>query len=138
MLWPEHALQGSANAALHPDVDTRKVEVILRKGTDLAIDSYSTFFENDRRTAAGLDGRLRRRGFRRIFPAGLATEFCVGWSAEDAILLGYEMFVIAYACRGIGIPTQGNRTTIDDMHDRLRKLGAHILASTDLDGTNRR
>ena len=84
ILWPDHALQGTANAALHPDLDTAKIEVIIRKGFHPSIDSYSTFFENDRRTATGLDGWLRQRGFRRIFLVGLATDFCVAWSAEDA------------------------------------------------------
>ncbi len=134
MLWPDHALQGSANAAIHPAIDQAKVEVIIRKGTDPAIDSYSTFFENDRHTATGLDGWLRQRGFRRLFLAGLATDFCVGWSAEDAIALGYEVFVIADACRGIGIPTDAGRTTIDETRDRLLKLGARYLASNDLEG----
>ena len=85
VLWPDHALQGSANAALHRDLDQTRLEVIVRKGFDPAIDSYSTFFENDHRTATGLDGWLRQRGFRRVFLAGLATDFCVAWSAEDAL-----------------------------------------------------
>lgn len=134
VLWPDHALQGSAHAAIHPAVDLTKVAVIVRKGIDPAIDSYSTFFENDRRTATGLDGWLRQRGFCRIFLAGLATDFCVGWSAEDAIGLGYQVFVIEDACRGIGIPSADGRTTIDDMHDRLLKLGARFVASADLEG----
>jgi nicotinamidase/pyrazinamidase len=134
VLWPDHALQGSANAAIHPAVDLAKVEIILRKGTDPAIDSYSTFFENDRRTSTGLDGWLRQRGFSRIFLAGLATDFCVGWSAEDAIRLGYEVFVIADACRGIGLPSGHGRTTLDDTSDRLLKLGVRYVASTDLEG----
>lgn len=83
-LWPDHAIQGSANAALHPELDDRRVEVVIRKGFHRAIHSYSTFFENDRRTATGLDSWLRQRGFRRIFLAGLATDFCVACAAEDA------------------------------------------------------
>ncbi|MFI4983374.1 MAG: isochorismatase family protein, partial [Nevskiales bacterium] len=119
ILWPDHALQGSANAAIHADLDLAKVEIIVRKGFHLMIDSYSTFFENDHRTATGLDGWLRQRGFRRIFLAGLATDFCVAWSAEDAIRLGYEVFVVEDACRGIGMPTEAGRTTIDDARTRL-------------------
>ena len=91
VLWPDHAIQGSPNAALHRDLDLTRVEVVIRKGFHRDIDSYSTFFENDRRTATGLDGWLRQRGFRRIFLAGLATDFCVAWSAEDAARLGYEV-----------------------------------------------
>ena len=113
VLWPDHALQGSANAALHRDLDQTRLEAIIRKGFDPAIDSYSTFFENDHRTSTGLDGWLRQRGFMRVFLAGLATDFCVGWSAEDAVQLGYAVVVIEDACRGIGLPTEGGGTTID-------------------------
>jgi nicotinamidase/pyrazinamidase len=132
VLWPDHALQGSANAALHRDVDLTRVEVIIRKGFDPAIDSYSTFFENDRRTATGLDGWLRERGFRRVFLAGLATDFCVAWSAEDAVRLGYEVVVIEDACRGIGIPLAEGRTTMDDARDRLTRLGVRHVSSAAL------
>src|SRR5215472_7929488 len=110
ILWPDHALQNSANAALHRRLDTAKIEVIIRKGYHPLIDSYSAFFENDHHTGTGLDGWLRQRGFRRTFFAGLATDFCVAWSAEDALRLGYDVFVIEDACRGIGVPTAGGRT----------------------------
>src|SRR6185437_10444476 len=119
VLWPDHAIQGSSNAALHRDVDLTKVEVIVRKGFHRTIDSYSTFFENDRRTATGLDGWLRQRAVRRVFLAGLATDFCVAWSAEDAIRLGYSVVVIKDACRGIGVPLANGRTTMDDAWERL-------------------
>ena len=134
VLWPDHALQGSANAALHPALDTAKVEVIVRKGYQPAIDSYSAFLENDRRTATGLDGWLRQRGFRRIFFAGLATDFCVAWSAEDAMRLGYEVIVVEDACRGIGMPTQAGRTTIDEARARLLGLGVRFVVSDELGG----
>jgi nicotinamidase/pyrazinamidase len=132
VLWPDHALQGSASAALHRDVDLAKVEVIVRKGFHRDIDSYSTFFENDRRTATGLDGWLRQRGFRRVFLTGLATDFCVAWSAEDAVRLGYEVVVIEDACRGIGVPLANGRTTLDEALERLERLGARIVASGDI------
>jgi nicotinamidase/pyrazinamidase len=132
VLWPDHAIQGSPNAALHREVDLTRVEVIIRKGFDRAIDSYSTFFENDRRTATGLDGWLRQRGFRRVFLAGLATDFCVAWSAEDAVRLGYEVVVIEDACRGIGIPLANGRTTMDDAHQRLSQLGVRFTTSAEL------
>ena len=134
ILWPDHAIQGSANAAIHPGVDLAKVEVIIRKGFNPAIDSYSAFFENDRRTPTGLDGWLRQRGFRRVLLAGLATDFCVAWSAEDAIGLGYEVCVIDDACRGIGIPTVAGRTTIDEARARLHELGVTFIRSPDLAG----
>jgi nicotinamidase/pyrazinamidase len=132
VLWPDHALQGSANAAMHRDVDLTKVEVIIRKGFDPDIDSYSTFFENDRRTSTGLDGWLRQRGFRRIFLAGLATDFCVAWSAEDAMRLGYDVVVIEDACRGIGIPLAEGRTTMDEARDRLTRLGVRFINSASI------
>ena len=132
VLWPDHALQGSANAAIHAELDLAKVEVIVRKGYRQAIDSYSAFFENDRRTATGLDGWLRQRGLQRIFFTGLATDFCVAWSAEDAIRLGYEVCVIEDACRGIGLATAAGRTSIDDARARLHQLGVRWLAGADL------
>ncbi len=132
VLWPDHALQGSANAALHPALNLSPVRVIIRKGYDPAIDSYSAFFENDHRTPTGLDGWLRQRGFRRIFFAGIATDFCVAWSAEDAVRLGYDVVVIEDACRGIGIPTKAGRTTLDDARDRLTTLGARFITSAEL------
>ena len=132
VLWPDHALQGTAGAALHPDLDTRHIAAILRKGTDPAIDSYSTFFENDRRTTTGLDGWLRQRGIRRIFFAGLATDYCVAWSAEDAVHLGYEVAVVEDACRGIGLPLSPGRTTMDEARLRLQTLGVRFVRAGDL------
>lgn len=129
VLWPDHGLQGSANAALHRDLDLGKVEVIIRKGFHPQIDSYSTFFENDRATGTGLDGWLRQRGFTRVFLAGLATDFCVAWSAEDAVHLGYEVVVIEDACRGIGVPLENGRTTVDEARDRLTGLNVQFVTS---------
>lgn len=132
ILWPDHAIQGTANAVLHPGLDTSRIEVIIRKGYDRNIDSYSTFFENDHRTSTGLDGWLRGRGMTRIFLAGLAMDFCVAWSAEDAVRLGFEVVVIEDACRGIGLPVAEGRTTLDAAHDRLAALGVRFTSSTDL------
>ncbi len=132
ILWPDHAVWNSAGAALHPALDTARIEVIIRKGHDPAIDSYSTFFENDHRTSTGLEGWLRSRGFSRVFLAGLATDFCVAWSAEDAAALGFEVIVIEDACRGIGLPIEDDRTTIDDARDRLVARGIRFINSADL------
>jgi nicotinamidase/pyrazinamidase len=128
-LWPDHALAGSAGAALHPALDQRRIEVIIRKGTDPAIDSYSTFFENDRRTPTGLHGWLTERGARHIVLVGLATDFCVAWSAEDAVRLGYQVTVLEDACRGIGLPAGPGRTTVDEARTRLAGLGVRFAAS---------
>jgi nicotinamidase/pyrazinamidase len=134
VLWPDHALQGTANAAIHSVVDLRRVEVIVRKGFHPAIDSYSAFFENDRTTATGLEGWLRQRGFRRVFLSGLATDFCVAWSAEDAVRLGYEVVLVEDACRGMALPTSAGRTTLDDARSRLAGLGVRFVRSDDLRG----
>lgn len=129
VLWPDHGIAGSANAALHADLDQRRIEVVIRKGCDRTLDSYSTFFENDRRTPTGLDGWLRQRGFSRLFLCGLAMDFCVAWSAEDAVRLGYTVFVVEDACRGIGLPAGRGRTTMDDARDRLAAQGVTFITS---------
>jgi nicotinamidase/pyrazinamidase len=131
-LWPDHAMQESANAAIHPGVAQARIAVTVRKGIFRHIDSYSAFFENDRTTPTGLDGWLRARGFRRLFLCGLATDFCVAWSAEDAAGLGYETHVIEDASRGIGLPGPGNRTTMDLSRERLIERGVRFLTSADL------
>ena len=106
--------------------------MVLRKGFRPEIDSYSAFRENDRQTVTGLEGWLRARSFRRLFLVGLATDFCVAWSAEDAADLGYEVFVIEDCCRGIGLPLPGGRTTMDAARSRFAERGIHLIASTDL------
>lgn len=130
-LWPDHAIQGSPNAELHQDLDQARIELIVRKGFHPAIDSYSTFFENDRVTTTGLHGWLQARGVRRLFLAGLALDYCVAWSAEDAARLGYDVFVIEDACRGIGLPVGGG-TTIDAARRRLAAMGVGFLDSGQL------
>ncbi len=134
VLWPDHALQNSVNAAFHPRLDQTKLEVIVRKGFHPAIDSYSTFFENDRRTATGLDGWLRARGFTRVFLAGLATDFCVAWSAEDAVRLGYSVIVIEDACRAIALPLPEGGTTLEAARSRLAALGVGFTRSEEIAG----
>ena len=103
VLWPDHCVAGTAGAMLHPDLDGRAAQMVVRKGFRRAIDSYSAFFENDRTTATGLDGYLQARGVGRVFFAGLATDFCVGWSVLDARRLGYEAVLVEDACRAIDL-----------------------------------
>ena len=131
-LWPDHAVIGTPAAELHPDLDQRRIEIVLRKGFRSAIDSYSAFRENDRETSTGLDGWLRARGVKRLFLAGLATDFCVAWSAEDAAELGYEVYVIEDACRGIGLPLPDGTTSMEAARQRLAQRGAHLINSTEL------
>lgn len=102
-LWPDHCVQGTRGAALHERLHIPHAELILRKGFRRGIDSYSAFFENDRRTPTGLAGYLRERGFERLFIAGLALDFCVRWSAEDARRLGFAAAVIEDARRAIDL-----------------------------------
>ncbi|MDD3447042.1 MAG: bifunctional nicotinamidase/pyrazinamidase [Zavarzinia sp.] len=102
-LWPDHCVQGTDGAALHPGLETGRAELVLRKGRDPLIDSYSAFMENDRRTSTGLGAWARERGFDRMFLAGLALDYCVLWSAEDACEAGFETYVIEDACRGLDV-----------------------------------
>ncbi|MFN4155960.1 MAG: bifunctional nicotinamidase/pyrazinamidase [Paracoccaceae bacterium] len=101
VLWPTHCVQGSTGAAFHPGLETDRADLILRKGFRPAIDSYSAFFENDRRTQTGLDGYLRERGLSHVVLAGLATDYCVAYSALDAARLGYAVTVRMDLCRAI-------------------------------------
>jgi len=103
VLWPDHCVQGTAGAALREDLKIPHAELVLRKGYHREIDSYSAFYENDRKTRTGLAGYLRERGFRRVFLAGLAFDFCVRYSAEDARREEFEAIVIEDACRGIDV-----------------------------------
>ncbi len=133
-LWPDHALQDSVNAAIHADVAMTRVDLIIRKGNDPAIDSYSAFTENDRQTTTGLHGWLQARGFRRLFLVGLATDFCVAWSAEDAAALGYRVFVVADACRGIGLPDPHHGDSIAAARHNLTARGVSWIESSTLLG----
>jgi nicotinamidase/pyrazinamidase len=101
VLWPEHCVQGSAGAALHRDLAIPHAQLVLRKGYHHGVDSYSAFVEADGNHSTGLRGYLRERGIRRVFLAGLATDFCVAWSAVDARKFGFEVTVIEDACRAI-------------------------------------
>jgi nicotinamidase/pyrazinamidase len=102
-LWPDHCVQGSAGAAFHPQLETVRAELVIRKGFRTEIDSYSAFYENDRRTPTGLAGYLRERGLRRVFIAGLATDYCVHYSAVDARRLGFDAVLIEAGCRAIDL-----------------------------------
>lgn len=102
-LWPDHCVQGSHGAQLHADLDLPKAQLILRKGCNADIDSYSAFLEADRSTSTGLTGYLKERGINSVFVVGLALDFCVAWSAQDARAAGFNTFVIADACRAIDL-----------------------------------
>ena len=103
ILWPDHCVQGTPGAEFRKDLEITHAELVLRKGYHREIASYSAFYENDRKTNTGLAGYLRERGFTRVFLAGLAFDFCVRYSAEDAKREGFEVVVIEDACRGIDV-----------------------------------
>ncbi len=121
-LWPDHCLQGTDGAAFHEDLHGDPADLILRKGFRHEIDSYSAFFENDQTTPTGLEGYLRSRGVNRVMLAGLATDFCVAWSALDAARLGFEVQVKLSACRAIDV-----EGSLEAALSRLRAAGVALI-----------
>lgn len=103
VLWPTHCVQGTKGAAFHPGLQTDPAQLVIRKGFRAGIDSYSAFFENDKTTATGLHGYLQDRGVRSVTLVGLATDYCVAYSALDAARLGYRVMVLEGACRAIDL-----------------------------------
>ena len=103
VMWPDHCIQGSPGAAFHPDLRLDPAALVIRKGMNPAIDSYSAFFENDKVTATGLGGYLRDRGVSQVTLVGLATDFCVSYSALDAARLGFSVTLIPALCRAIDL-----------------------------------
>ncbi len=102
-LWPDHCVMGSADAEFHPGLDIPHAGLVIRKGRRREVDSYSAFLEADRRTPTGLAGWLRERGVGRVVILGLATDFCVAWSALDARMMGFQAAVVEDGCRGIDL-----------------------------------
>ena len=103
VLWPDHCLQGSKGADFHPELNIEQANAIIRKGSNPRIDSYSAFFENDRKTPTGLDGYFKSLEIEKINLVGLATDFCVNYSAQDAANLGYKVSVLEKMCRAIDL-----------------------------------
>ena len=130
-LWPDHCVQGTSGAAFHPNLSITRAELVLRKGYRRSVDSYSVIRENDRRKPTGLAAYLRERGLRRVFLAGLAFDFCVRYSAEDARREGFEVFVVEDCCRSID--TQGS---LKAAQDSLQYIGAHSVSMSAI-GTTR-
>ncbi|UWQ21289.1 bifunctional nicotinamidase/pyrazinamidase [Jannaschia sp. W003] len=103
VLWPDHCVQGTPDAAFHPGLDTDRARAVIRKGMNPALDSYSAFFENDHETPTGLEGYLRTLGVAHVTLVGLALDFCVAWSARDAARLGFGVEVREELCRAIDL-----------------------------------
>jgi nicotinamidase/pyrazinamidase len=128
-LWPDHCVQGTRGAEFHPDLHLPQAELILRKGFHPEIDSYSAFFENDRKTATGLCGYLRERGLKRVFFVGLAYDYCVGYSALDARGHGLEAIVIKDGCRAIGL-----NDSVERIEGEFAAIGVQVMDSAQLGG----
>ena len=124
-LWPDHCIQGSPGAQLHPDLDIPHTELILRKGFRRSIDSYSAFTENDGATPTGLAGYLRERKLQRLFFTGVAYDFCVGFSAIAAAKLGFESIVLDDLTRAVGLPG-----TVDTTNKAFAEAKVHLTQSS--------
>jgi nicotinamidase/pyrazinamidase len=122
VLWPRHCVQGSDGAAFHPDLNSDRADMVIRKGFRPEIDSYSAFFENDHTTPTGLEGYLRSRGLTKLTLVGLATDFCVGFSALDAAALGFGVTVRMDLCRAIDLDG-----SLAGMVEKMRAAGV-VLA----------
>jgi nicotinamidase/pyrazinamidase len=129
-LWPDHCIQGSPGAELHPALDIPHTELILRKGFRLDIDSYSAFTENDGTTPTGLAGYLRERNLTRLFFTGLAYDFCVGFSALAAARLGFESIVIEDLSRAVGLPGTVDKTNYDFLATGVQRMNSSALELT--------
>lgn len=128
-LWPEHCIQNSKGAEFHPELHLPQAELILRKGFNQQIDSYSAFFENDRTTPTGLAGYLEERDLTRVFFAGLAYDYCVGYSALDARRLGLPAFVLRDACRAIDL-----NGSVAKIEAEFARTGVSVIDSAALSG----
>jgi nicotinamidase/pyrazinamidase len=126
-LWPDHCLQGSDGAALHKDLAIPHAQLVVRKGWRKEVDSYSAFLEADRRSRTGLEGYLDERGIKRVFVCGLATDFCVAWTALDALRFKFESVVIEDACRAIDM--QGS---LSAAWEKMNKAGVVRVQSGEL------
>lgn len=124
VLWPDHCIQGSKGAELSQELNTGRVEAIIRKGTDPGIDSYSGFFDNGKKKSTGLGDYLKGRGVEQVFLGGLAGDFCVGFTAMDALELGFEVFLMEDATRPI------DQKGWEKMKNTFTAKGGHIIESS--------
>ena len=126
-LWPDHCVQDTWGAAFHQDLAVPHAALVLRKGFHKQIDSYSALYENDRKTPTGLCGYLKERGFARLFLAGLALDFCVRYTAEDASREGFAVVVVEDACRAIDVGG-----SLDDTHQCFAARAIRCVAANDI------
>lgn len=128
VLWPDHCVQLTHGAAFAATLDTKRIAKIFPKGMDRRVDSYSGFFDNGRRHDTGLADYLRLKGVRELLVCGLATDYCVKWTALDAAELGFDTFVVVDACRGVEL----NEGDVDDALDELEDAGVELVESDEL------
>jgi nicotinamidase/pyrazinamidase len=117
VLWPDHCVQGTEGAELHDDLHEELIGRVVQKGTDQRVDSYSGFFDNGRRKATGLDAMLKSEGVQDVYLMGLATDYCVKWTALDAVRLGYRVHVIVDGCRGVGLSPGDVEMALRELRD---------------------
>jgi len=125
VMWPVHCVQGSLGADFHKDLDLRPVDLIIRKGSHRSIDSYSTFMENDKKTITGLHSYLQGFAIQDLYFCGLATDYCVYYSAVDARNMGFNVSVILDACRGVDVPAGNLADTVQAMKERGIRILNH-------------
>lgn len=129
ILWPVHCVQGTPGAELHPALDRSRIARVFPKGTDPGVDSYSGFFDNGRRASTGLGEYLNARGVTEVYVCGLATDYCVQATALDAVDLGFRVYLVADACRGVELRPGDVRRAVEEMRDR----GVMVIHSADFD-----
>jgi len=128
ILWPEHCVQGTPGAEFSKDLDTEKIEHVVYKGTELNVDSYSTFFNNKHLHDTGLDAILKKKGVDEVYIAGLVTDYCVKNSAKDALKLGYKVFVVRDACRAANLDPHDEKKAIEEM----KSAGTRVINFSDI------
>ncbi len=128
VLWPAHCVQNTPGASLRADLDTSGLDGVFQKGTDPLVDSYSGFFDNGRKHATGLGDYLKSRGVTSVFVCGLATDYCVRWTALDALSLGFQTTVISDACRGVELQAGDSARALDE----VRVAGGQVRVSGEL------
>jgi len=128
ILWPDHCVQNTAGAEFHPELKTSRIKKTFRNGTDKNVDCYSGFFDNARRSSTGLDAYLKDNGVDRVYICGLATDYCVKFTALDAAELGFETHLVEDACRGVNLKAGDVGRALEEM----RAAGVKIISSWDL------
>ena len=127
VLWPDHCMQGTVGGDFHPDLETDKIQLIIRKGFRKEIDSYSAFFENDQKTVTGLKGYLQNRNIDTLYTCGLATDFCVKWSAIDGVNEGFKVSVIEDASKGIDLDNSVEKAWQEMANAGVKRISSNQL-----------